>query len=173
MRFNSIDQNTEFVKTYTKAQLFKWAESIRTGNGTDRAVLAALVRRADRYGACHPSHATICRDLEISPATLKRSLKRLREARLMTQDFRYTKRGRRASNLYLLNVVTTAQNERKAKNVTTAQFGGDHYVDHGSSKLSSRVDRFDTVDRYYLDNYPHHLVDRLVGGEYACDEVPV
>ncbi len=61
------------------------------------AVYTYLHDRADKNGECWPSVKTIAGDIKLSPATVRRAVKDLRKAGLLTTAQRYREKGGKSS----------------------------------------------------------------------------
>ena len=61
-----------------------------------------LPHRADKNGECFPSVKTIAGDIKLSPATVRRAVKDLRKAGLLTTAQRYREKGGKSSVLFRL-----------------------------------------------------------------------
>lgn len=66
------------------------------------AVYTYLHDRADKNGECFPSVKTIAGDIKLSPATVRRAIKDLRKAGLLTTAQRYREKGGKSSLLFRL-----------------------------------------------------------------------
>ena len=66
------------------------------------AVYTYLYDRANTYGECWPSVNTIAGDIKLSPATVRRAVKDLRKAGLLTTAQRYREKGGKRSLLFRL-----------------------------------------------------------------------
>lgn len=66
------------------------------------AVYTYLYDRANTYGECWPSVKTIAGDIKLSPATVRRAVKDLRKAGLLTTAQRYREKGGKSSLLFRL-----------------------------------------------------------------------
>lgn len=64
------------------------------------AVYTYLYDRADKNGECWPSVNTIAGDIKLSPATVRRAIKDLRNAGLIETEQRYRDKGGKSSLLY-------------------------------------------------------------------------
>lgn len=64
------------------------------------AVYIYLVDRANKEGECWPAIPTIGADLKLSQSTIRRALRDLRKAGLVTTEQRYRKKGGKSSLLY-------------------------------------------------------------------------
>lgn len=64
------------------------------------AVYIYLVDRANKEGECWPAISTIGADLKLSQSTIRRALRDLRKAGLVTTEQRYRKKGGKSSLLY-------------------------------------------------------------------------
>ena len=67
------------------------------------AVYTYLYDRADKNGECFPSVNTIAGDIKLSPATVRRAIKDLKKAKLLTTTQRYREKGGKSSLLYKIN----------------------------------------------------------------------
>ena len=70
------------------------------------AVYTYLHDRADKNGECFPSVKTIAGDIKLSPATVRRAIKDLRKAGLLTTAQRYREKGGKSSLLYRIKNKT-------------------------------------------------------------------
>jgi len=68
--------------------------------GPARAVLMALADRANDFGKCWPSHATIARDSGVCVSTVKTALRNLRAAGFVTWTNTTTEDGDAGCNIY-------------------------------------------------------------------------
>ena len=64
------------------------------------AVYTYLYDRADKNGECWPSVNTIAGDIKLSPATVRRAIKDLKNAKLITTKQRYRSNGEKSSLLF-------------------------------------------------------------------------
>lgn len=67
------------------------------------AVYTYLHDRADKNGECWPSVNKIAGDIKLSPATVRRAIKDLRNAGFVTTQQRYREHGGKSSLLFMLN----------------------------------------------------------------------
>lgn len=70
-----------------------------------RAVYIYLADRANRNGECWPAIPTIARELKLSQSTVRRALRDLREAELITTEQRLRSNGGKSSLLYTLKQI--------------------------------------------------------------------
>ena len=70
------------------------------------AVYTYLYDRANKNGECWPSVKTIAGDIKLSPATVRRAVKDLRKAGLLTTAQRYREKGGKSSLLYRIKNKT-------------------------------------------------------------------
>jgi len=70
-----------------------------------RAVYIYLADRANRNGECWPAIPTIARELKFSQSTVRRALRDLREAGLITTKQRLRSNGGKSSLLYTLKQI--------------------------------------------------------------------
>ena len=70
------------------------------------AVYTYLYYRANKNGECWPSVKTIAGDIKLSPATVRRAVKDLRKAGLLTTAQRYREKGGKSSLLYRIKNKT-------------------------------------------------------------------
>lgn len=66
------------------------------------AVYTYLYDRANKNGECWPSVNKIAGDIKLSPATVRRAVKDLRKAGLLTTAQRYREKGGKSSLLFRL-----------------------------------------------------------------------
>lgn len=66
------------------------------------AVYTYFHDRADKNGECWPSVNKIAGDIKLSPATVRRAVKDLRKAGLLTTAQRYREKGGKSSLLFRL-----------------------------------------------------------------------
>lgn len=64
------------------------------------AVYTYLYDRANKNGECWPSVKTIAGDIKLSPATVRRAIKDLKNAKLITTKQRYRNEGGKSSLMY-------------------------------------------------------------------------
>lgn len=64
------------------------------------AVYTYLYVRANKNGECWPSVKTIAGDIKLSPATVRRAIKDLKNAKLITTKQRYRSNGEKSSLLF-------------------------------------------------------------------------
>lgn len=64
------------------------------------AVYTYLYDRANKNGECWPSVKTIAGDIKLSPATVRRAIKDLKNAKLITTKQRYRNNGEKSSLLF-------------------------------------------------------------------------
>lgn len=64
------------------------------------AVYTYLYDRANKNGECWPSVKTIAGDIKLSPATVRRAIKDLKNAKLITTKQRYRSNGKKSSLLF-------------------------------------------------------------------------
>ena len=67
------------------------------------AVYTYLHERANKNGECWPSVNKIAGDIKLSPATVRRAIKDLRNAGFVTTQQRYREHGGKSSLLFMLN----------------------------------------------------------------------
>ena len=67
------------------------------------AVYTYLYDRANKNGECFPSVNTIAGDIKLSPATVRRAIKDLKEVGLIETKQRYRDKGGKSSLLFKLN----------------------------------------------------------------------
>ena len=67
------------------------------------AVYTYLHDRANKNGECWPSVNKIAGDIKLSPATVRRAIKDLRNAGFVTTQQRYREHGGKSSLLFMLN----------------------------------------------------------------------
>ena len=70
-----------------------------------RAVYIYLADRANRNGECWPAIPTIAKELRLSQSTVRRALRDLREAELITTEQRLRSNGGKSSLLYTLKQI--------------------------------------------------------------------
>ena len=70
------------------------------------AVYTYLYDRANKNGECWPSVKTIAGDIKLSPATVRRAIKDLKNAKLITTKQRYRNNSAKSSLLYKIDKVT-------------------------------------------------------------------
>ena len=70
------------------------------------AVYTYIYDRANKNGECWPSVKTIAGDIKLSPATVRRAIKDLRKAGLLTTAQRYREKGGKSSLLYRIKNKT-------------------------------------------------------------------
>ena len=90
-------------------QAITWAWLQPTGSSTEKLVLVNLGDRANADGYCFPGVATIARDTELDERSVRRALKKLADAGLITIG----KKGRRNANAYQLHLDRGVQAEPK------------------------------------------------------------
>ena len=66
------------------------------------AVYIYLSDRANKSGVCWPAIPTIAKDLKLSPSTVRRAIRDLRAADLITTTQRYRAQGGKSSLLFKL-----------------------------------------------------------------------
>lgn len=64
------------------------------------SVYIYLFDRADKNGECWPAIPTIAKELKLSESTVRRALKDLKKAGLITTEQRYRTKGGKSSLLY-------------------------------------------------------------------------
>ncbi|MGN0455773.1 MAG: helix-turn-helix domain-containing protein [Acutalibacteraceae bacterium] len=64
------------------------------------AVYTYLYDRADKNGECFPSVNTVAGDIKLSPATVRRAIKDLKNAKLLKTTQRYREQGGKSSLLF-------------------------------------------------------------------------
>ena len=67
------------------------------------AVYTYIYDRANKNGECWPSVNKIAGDIKLSPATVRRAIKDLRNAGFVTTQQRYREHGGKSSLLFMLN----------------------------------------------------------------------
>ena len=67
------------------------------------AVYTYLYDRADKNGECWPSVNKIAGDIKLSPATVRRAIKDLRNAGFVTTQQRYREHGGKSSLLFQIS----------------------------------------------------------------------
>ena len=70
------------------------------------AVYTYIYDRANKNGVCWPSVNKIAGDIKLSPATVRRAVKDLRKAGLLTTAQRYREKGGKSSLLYRIKNKT-------------------------------------------------------------------
>ena len=70
-----------------------------------RSVYIYLADRANRNGECWPAIPTIAKELRLSQSTVRRALRDLREAKLITTEQRLRSNGGKSSLLYTLKQI--------------------------------------------------------------------
>ena len=70
------------------------------------AVYTYIYDRANKNGECWPSVNKIAGDIKLSPATVRRAVKDLRKAGLLTTAQRYREKGGKSSLLYRIKNKT-------------------------------------------------------------------
>ena len=66
------------------------------------SVYISLDDRANKSGECWPAIPTIAKELKLSQSTVRRALKDLKKAGLITTEQRYREKGGKSSLLYKL-----------------------------------------------------------------------
>lgn len=151
------------VKTLSKAFLTKWALR-QSADPTTKFVLLTLAAVADGKGVCRISLNQLAALTGLSRDSVKRALTKL-DGHLIERESRRRGNGSTHTSVTKLKVHTAPRarcTQPLGGEVHTAPPIG--YVDINSTKKES----LDSKDRYYLDNYPNHLDERLVGGDYTC-----
>ena len=90
-------------------QATTWAWLQPTGSSTEKLVVVNLGDRANADGYCFPGLVTIARDTELDERSVRRALKKLADAGLITIG----KKGRRNANAYQLHLDRGVQVEPK------------------------------------------------------------
>lgn len=167
---NTLETDTQTV-VKSKSEIWAWARNLKTGRGADKAVLLALVQFSNKLGVCHPSHATIAANLDVSTKTVERALERLRESGAIERELRHGKGGRRISNWYQINAGSSPRFEAKPNrqfvgrsnrqivcnsgacptdnlSATNRQFGGEHFVE----PFTEPIEDIGLVDRPVSSN---------------------
>ena len=67
------------------------------------SVYIYLFDRADKNGECWPAIPTIAKELKFSQSTVRRALKDLRKAGLITTEQQYREKGGKSSLLYKIS----------------------------------------------------------------------
>lgn len=67
------------------------------------SVYIYLFDRADKNGECWPAIPTIAKELKLSESTVRRALKDLKKAGLITTEQRYREKGGKSSLLYKIS----------------------------------------------------------------------
>ena len=68
------------------------------------AVYTHLYDRADKNGECWPSVKTISGDIKLSPATVRRDIKDLKNAGLIETEQRYREKGGKSTLLFKIRM---------------------------------------------------------------------
>ena len=69
------------------------------------AVYVYLYDRANKNGECWPSVNKIAGDIKLSPATVRRAIKDLRNAQIITTEQRYREHGGKSSLMFKLCII--------------------------------------------------------------------
>lgn len=69
------------------------------------AVYLYLYDRANRAGECWPAIPTIAAELKLSESTVRRAIRDLKKAKLLTTDQRYRKNGGKSSLCYKIQRI--------------------------------------------------------------------
>lgn len=69
------------------------------------AVYTYLHDRADKNGECFPSVKTIAADIKLSPATVRRAIKDLKNTGLLETQQRYREMGGKSSLLFKIKML--------------------------------------------------------------------
>lgn len=84
-----------------KAMWFKWARSQSFSRPVDRQVLLYIIERSRAAtGTCYPGQKLIAADLGYCERTIRYSVRRLVKSNLLEAIHRYSRSGKRTSNLY-------------------------------------------------------------------------
>lgn len=102
-----------------KASWFKWARSQSFARPADRQVLLYIIERSRAAtGTCYPGQKLIAADLGYCERTIRYSVRRLVKAGLLEAIHRYSRSGKRTSNLYRVahpDVTVSGPLERTVK----------------------------------------------------------
>lgn len=90
--------NTFFMVSLIIQQLYRDIAAQRAV-----AVYIYLYDRANKDGECWPSVKTIAGDIKLSPATVRRAIKDLRNAGLIETEQRYRENGANSTLIYKIN----------------------------------------------------------------------
>lgn len=88
-----------------------WAVDQKCGGPGPKAVLLVLASRCDENYSCFPGQELIAEETEQSVSTVRRQLKALDEAGLITRERRQRTDGSRTSDRYYLQVETAGQEQ--------------------------------------------------------------
>lgn len=134
----------------------KWATEIMDINCATKCVLLVLANYADKNDKCWPGTDNLAKICCLNKRSVIRSLNKLIELKLIFKEKRYSEKGGRSSNLYILNTKTT-----EGLSDTVSPKGGDRESLKGLSDTVSRLSDTlspkggglsDTVSPYTKDN---------------------
>ena len=97
-----------------------WSMKQKVGNPTAKVILLALANYAGKDGTCYPGQKTLQTIAEGSESTVRRALKHLENAGLISRKKRGKQGGGRTTDLYILNI----ENQQKSKPVNMTAKGG-------------------------------------------------
>lgn len=90
--------------------------------GTAKSVAIALANRANDSGVCWPSVKTLSNDTGFSAATVKRSVRKLKDNGYLTVEYRKRGDGSQTSNLYTLIIDAFTATAKKAAKAVKRTF---------------------------------------------------
>ena len=83
-------------------------------------ILCYLMKLSGCNSSCYPSYETIARETKMSLSKAKNGIKNLIEYGIITKENREKKSGGAASNLYVVCVKTTDEDDEVAENTTVS-----------------------------------------------------
>lgn len=105
--------------------------------GTAKSVAIALANRANDSGVCWPSVKTLSNDTGFSAATVKRSVRKLKDDGYLTVEYRTRNDGSQTSNLYTL--IIDAFTSAAKKTVKAVKKGFDKAVTMAKAFVAAEV----------------------------------
>ena len=89
-------------------RVLAWAQSVRTGSASTKAVLMAIAAIVNDDGEGFPSQQRIADDSELSIRSVKRAMDELETAGVLTRERRYREGGYRTSDAIKIDTSKTA-----------------------------------------------------------------
>jgi DNA-binding transcriptional ArsR family regulator len=90
-------------------QAMSWAVNQSCPTPTSKLILLLLANYADEHSSCFPSRETLAKLSNCDERTVRRALKQLTEAGLVTIEPRYRETGIQTSNRYFLNLEQSGE----------------------------------------------------------------
>jgi hypothetical protein len=96
-------------------RVLAWAQSIKTGSSSVKAVLLAIAAIVNDEGEGFPSQQRIADDSELSIRSVKRAMEELERAGVLTRERRYREGGYRTSDAIKLHMDVAFSGAKKSR----------------------------------------------------------